>query len=157
MCVHWLSSNLLWFASLNYKAFGNLFCNPQKSFHTSPESSDSNNRGCQPYFKLNNSIYKKKLRLAVKFFVNAIVEFEEWLRASIIRVGEVWKRFCGLQNKLRKAIIIIFITKDLNGPIDCWKKRPFLHVFLYKHHIHLWIQGPPPPVKKMLQRVKTKF
>ena len=42
---HWLSSNLSWFVSLNNKAFGNLFCNPQKSSHTSPESSDSNNRG----------------------------------------------------------------------------------------------------------------
>ena len=31
---------------------------------------DSNNRGCQSFFKLNNSIYKKKknLQLAVKFF-----------------------------------------------------------------------------------------
>ena len=55
----WLSSNLLWFASLNNKAFGNIFCNPQKSFHTSPESFDLKNRGCQPFFKLNNSIYWK--------------------------------------------------------------------------------------------------
>ena len=77
---HWLSSNLSWFASLNNKALGNLFCNPQRSFHTSPEHSDS-----------NNSIYKIKLRLGVKFLVNAIVEFEEWLTTSIIRVGEVWK------------------------------------------------------------------
>ena len=45
-----------------------------------------------------------------KFFVNAIVEFEEWLTASIIRVGEVWKLFCGLQNKLQKALLFI------NGP-----------------------------------------
>ena len=50
------------FASLNDKAFGNLFSNPQKSFHTSPESSDSNYRGCQAFFnlKLNISIYQKK-------------------------------------------------------------------------------------------------
>ena len=39
---------------MNNKAFHNLFCNPQKSFHTSP-----NNRGCQSFFQLNNSIYKK--------------------------------------------------------------------------------------------------
>ena len=32
----------------------------------------------------------------------------------MIRVGEVWKLFCGLQNKLRKALL--FITTDLNGP-----------------------------------------
>ena len=53
---------------LNNKAFGNLFCNPQKSFHTSPESSDSNNRGCQPFIKLNISIYKKRLLQDVFFF-----------------------------------------------------------------------------------------
>ena len=43
------------------------------------------------------------------YFFNAINEFEEWLTASI-RVGEVWKLFCGLQNKLRKALL--FITKQ---------------------------------------------
>ena len=121
MCTHWLSSNLSWFASLNNKAFGNLFCNPQKSFHTSPETSDSNNRGCQPFFKLNNSIYWKKLWLDVKFFVNAIVEFEEWLTASIVQVGEVWKLFCGLQTKLQKALL--FITKDLNRSTDAGVPR----------------------------------
>ena len=30
---------------MNNKAFGYLFCNSQKIFHTSPRSSDSNNRG----------------------------------------------------------------------------------------------------------------
>ena len=61
MWIQWVSSNLSWFASLNNKAFGNLFCNPEKSFHTSPRSSDSNNRGYRPFFKLNNGIciYKK--------------------------------------------------------------------------------------------------
>ena len=48
------------------------------------------------------------------FFVDAIVEFEERLTTSIVRVGELWKLFCGLQNKLRKALL--FITKYLNGP-----------------------------------------
>ena len=52
--THWVSSNLSWFASLNNKAFGNLFCNPEKSFFVN---------------------------------ANAIVEFEEWSIASIIRVG----------------------------------------------------------------------
>ena len=46
---------------MNNKAFYNLFCNPQKSFHTSTI-----------------------LQLAVKVFVNAIVEFVEWLTASVI-------------------------------------------------------------------------
>ena len=40
-------------------AFCNLFCSPPKSFHTSAESSDSNNRGCQPFFKLKITIYYK--------------------------------------------------------------------------------------------------
>ena len=46
---------------MNNKAFGNLFCNSQKSFHTSPGSSDSNSRGYRSFFKLNNGIciYKK--------------------------------------------------------------------------------------------------
>ena len=37
---------------LNHKAFGNLFCNSQKSFHTSPGPYDSNKRGNRPFFKL---------------------------------------------------------------------------------------------------------
>ena len=46
---------------MNNKAFGNLFCNSQKSFHTSPGSADSNNRGYRSFFKFNNGIciYKK--------------------------------------------------------------------------------------------------
>ena len=46
---------------MNNKAFGDLFCNSQKSFHTSLRSSDSKNRGYQSFFKLNNGIciYKK--------------------------------------------------------------------------------------------------
>ena len=73
----WVSSILSLFASLNYKAFGNLFCNSQKSFHTSLGPYDSNNRGYRSFFKLSNGIYKKILRLG--FFVNAnvIVELEE--------------------------------------------------------------------------------
>ena len=39
---------------MNNKAFGNLFYNSLKSFHTSPGSSDSNNRGYRSFFKLNN-------------------------------------------------------------------------------------------------------
>ena len=35
---------------MNNKAFGNVFCNSQKSFHTSPGSSDSNNRGYRSFF-----------------------------------------------------------------------------------------------------------
>ena len=57
--IQWVSSFLSWFASLNNKAFRNLFCNSQKSFHTSPGSSDSNNIGCQSLFKLSNCVYRK--------------------------------------------------------------------------------------------------
>ena len=71
-----------------------------------------------PVISINFSaeeVISKKLRLdVISFFVNAIVEFEEWLTASIIWVGEVWKLFCGLRNQLRKALL--FFTKDLNGP-----------------------------------------
>ena len=92
---------------MNNKAFGNLFCNSQKSFHTSPGSSDSNNRGYRSFFKHNNGICIYKKILDVKFFVNAIVEFGDWSIASIIRVirsrGGV-KPFCELQNKLPKAL-----------------------------------------------------
>ena len=52
---------------MNDKAFRNLFCNPQKSLHTSPGSSHLNNRGCQSFSKLSNGIKKK---LAEKFDVN---------------------------------------------------------------------------------------
>ena len=71
---------------MNNKAFGNLFCNSQKSFHASPGSSDSNNRGYRSFFKLNNNIWVYKKILGLKFFVHAIVEFEEWSIVSIIRV-----------------------------------------------------------------------
>ena len=59
---------------MNNTAFGNLFCNSQKSFHTSPGSSDS------------TMVFAFTKNPRVKFFVNAIVEFEVWSIASIIRV-----------------------------------------------------------------------
>ena len=43
---------------MNNKAFGNLFCNSQKSFHTSPGSSDSKNRGSRSFFKPKNIFFK---------------------------------------------------------------------------------------------------
>ena len=69
---------------MNNKAFRNLFCNPQKSFHTSPT------RIIQAVNHSSNATIaftKKFLQLAVNIFVNAFVEFEEWLTASFIRVG----------------------------------------------------------------------
>ena len=64
---------------MNNKAFRNFFCNRLRSFHTSPGSSDSND-------------------LDAKFSVNAIIEFEEWLTASIIRVERFQK---GVKTLLR--------------------------------------------------------
>ena len=110
---------------MNKKAFRSLFCNPQKSFHTFPGSSDSKNRACQSFFKLKNSISKKKkkIRLAVNFFVNAIVEFEEWLTAFILfeleDPGKVWKLFCGFQNKLWKAFFFNEATHNRNELTQC--------------------------------------
>ena len=52
-------------------------------FHTSSGFSDSNNRGCQSFFKLNSGNYitenimnsRKNVRLVIIFSVIAIVEF----------------------------------------------------------------------------------
>ena len=72
---------------MNNKVFGNLFCNSQKSFHTSPGSSDSNHSDYRSFFKSSQQwhLHLQKI-LDVIFFVNAIVEFEEWSIASIIQV-----------------------------------------------------------------------
>ena len=72
---------------MNNKAFGNLFCNSQKSFHTCPGSSDSNN--IEAIDHSLNSVMAFALTKNPRrnfFFVNAIVEFKEWSIASIIRV-----------------------------------------------------------------------
>ena len=69
---------------MNNKAFRNLFCNPQKSFHTSPT------RIIEAVNPSSNSTitFTKKITSSRNFFrVNPIVGFEEWLTASIIRVG----------------------------------------------------------------------
>ena len=47
-------------ASLNHKAFGNLLCNSQKSFHTSPGPYDSNNRGYRSFFKVTQQWHLQK-------------------------------------------------------------------------------------------------
>ena len=68
---------------MNNKAFRNFFCNPQKSFHTSPTRIIE----AVNHFSNSTIAFIKILQLALKCFVNAIVEFEEWLTASIIRDG----------------------------------------------------------------------
>ena len=59
---------------MNNKAFGNLFCNSQKSFHTSPGSFDLRGLDHSSNATMVFAFTKNPRR---KFFVNAIVEFEE--------------------------------------------------------------------------------
>ena len=89
--IHWVSISIV----KNNKAVGYLFCNPQKSFYTSSGHSNSNNGSCLSIIlQIQQWNLQKMLRLSVIFsffffffFVNAIVEFEELLTASIFRVG----------------------------------------------------------------------
>ena len=68
---------------MNNKAFRNLFCNPQKSFHTSPTRiTEAVNHSSKSTIAFTIFFF----HLAVFLLVNAIVEFEEWLTASIIGV-----------------------------------------------------------------------
>ena len=60
------------------------------------------NRGCQLDVKLSNWQFQKILRPDVKFSVKAIVEFEEWLTTSIIRV----------ERSQRGVKTILWITKN---------------------------------------------
>ena len=56
-------------------------------------------------------------------------------------------QFQGLKNIPFFPNFAVFDTLfNVRAYIDCWKKKqPFLLVILYEHHIHLWIQVPPPP------------
>ena len=74
---------------MNNKAFRNSFCNPQKSFHTSPTRiMDVVNHSSNSTIAFTKKKKKKKNTPRHNFFlVNAIFEFEERLTASIIRVG----------------------------------------------------------------------
>ena len=88
---------------MNNQAFCNLFCNSQKSFHTSP----TRIIGAVNHSSNSTIAFTKYVTASRNFFlVNAIVEFEECLTASIIPVGRFRrgvKTLCGLHNKLPKA------------------------------------------------------
>ena len=73
----------------NNNAFGNVFCNSQKSFHNFATCSGPLNRGYHSFCQLNNSILiYKNIKVYIYDFVNwyAIVQLEEWSTASIIWV-----------------------------------------------------------------------
>ena len=72
---------------MNSNVFRNLFCNPQKSFYTSLT------RIIEAVNHSSNSTmaFTKFFTASRNFFVNAVVEFEEWLTASFIRVGRLWR------------------------------------------------------------------
>ena len=95
LAMQWVTSFLLWLTSLNNKAFRNLFCSPQKSFHTSPRSSNSYN--CQSFFKLNNGNYRTFYGKTVSRKMSVII-IDPW------DLGEVWKHLCEQQNKLQKKL-----------------------------------------------------
>ena len=54
--------------------------------------------------------FTENLQLAVKYSVNAIVELEHVFFESE-DPGDVWKLFCGLQNKLQK---VLFLFNETN-------------------------------------------
>ena len=95
---------------MNNKAFLNIFCNPQKSFHNSPTRiKEAVNHSSSSTVAFT----KKKLHLAVIFFlVNAIVEFEEWLTTSIIRVG-----------RFRRGVKFFFVDYRMNYQKLCYLMR----------------------------------
>ena len=109
---------------MNIKAFGNVFRNLQKSFHTFARCSGLNNRGYWLCFQLNKRstmallIYKKRLGVLVNQY--AIVKLKKW---SIIIIWfrkfsqRFWKLYCELRTTLRKALL--FITENLNSATEC--------------------------------------
>ena len=65
---------------------------------------------------------KKYVRLGAFVNAKAIVEFEEWSIASIIRVGRSWRGmktiiFCELQHILPKALLFITNLKIWTQPV----------------------------------------
>ena len=79
------------FIAMNNKAFRNLFCNSQKTLHTSPtriiEAVKHSSNSTTAFTKYCTASRNFFFFFFFFFFVNAIVEFEECLTASIIRVG----------------------------------------------------------------------
>ena len=104
---------------MNNKAFRNLFCNQQKSFHTSPIRTIE---AVNHYSNSTIALTKNFTSSRNFFLVNATVEFEEWLKASIIRVGRfrrgVKTLLCNYRINYQKLCYLMRqITKDLNSAI----------------------------------------
>ena len=105
---------------MNNKAFGNIFCNSQKSF---TPLRDLPTRIIGLSTILQTQQWHLHLQKILGFFVNAntIVEFEEWSIASIIRVGRFRR---GVENSFldyriyyqKLCYLMRQITKDLNRP-----------------------------------------
>ena len=104
-----------------------IFRNSQKSFYTSARTSNLNNRGYWPFFKLNDSVYwiTEKPQFFF-FFVNAIfiVEVEKWSIASIIWVGSSRSgahSFKGmLKSKLLDPAVYMFSKLSFSKEILVW-------------------------------------
>ena len=60
-----------------------------------------------------------------------LLSLKKWLTASIIWVGEVWKLFFGIQNKLQNPLL--FITNDLNTRklLEIRLKNKYCGLFVY--------------------------
>ena len=91
---------------MDNKASRNLFCNPQKSFHTSPtQTIEAVNHSSNSTIAFTKCFTSSR----IFFLVNAIVEFEEWLTASIIRVRRFWrgvKILLWITEKITKRFVI---------------------------------------------------
>ena len=139
---------------MNDKVFRNLFCNPQKSFHTSPtriiEAVNQSSNSTIAFTKK-----KKKIHLAVIFLVNAIVEFEKWLTISIIREEDSGRKIREEDTPLRKitercensfvdyrinyqklCYLMRQIMKDLNSPsvyrtVTTSRTRHWVSIYIY--------------------------
>ena len=124
---------------MNNKAFGNIFCNSQKSFHTSPKSSDSNNRGYRPFSKLNNGIciYKNprifckcKCHCWVWRMVDSLYyssrKISERCENSFLDYRIYYQKLCYLMRQ---------ITKDLNWPIVSGSAfiKCIIHALYHQH------------------------
>ena len=106
--------------AMNKKAFGNVFCNSQKSFHTSPGSSNSDNRSYRSFFQFNNGICISKKKILGVF---CKCKCRCW----------VWRMIESLYYSSRKiperylvldAMVLIHQTSAKLGWVQGWRRQP---------------------------------